>query len=159
MLDKVQQIAAYLCMNYPHKDELSNARITKMIYLADWFSALLQNKQMTNVEWIFNHYGPYVDDIINSLKNADDFSIKQTQTLFGNYKYQVCYNGSASNIELNDDERKILDFVIDKTKGLFFNAFINYVYATYPIATHERYSKLNLIQLAKKYKSEQTACS
>ncbi|MEZ5578109.1 MAG: hypothetical protein R3F40_00950 [Candidatus Competibacteraceae bacterium] len=31
-----------------------------MIYLADWFSSLADGKKLTDIEWLFNHYGPYV---------------------------------------------------------------------------------------------------
>ena len=34
-VDHLRDIVAYVCKNYPYKDELSNARVTKMVYLAD----------------------------------------------------------------------------------------------------------------------------
>jgi hypothetical protein len=33
-------VMAYLCEHYPHKDDLSKARLTKLVYLADWKSAI-----------------------------------------------------------------------------------------------------------------------
>jgi hypothetical protein len=36
-----------------------------MVYLADWRSAITRGKQITDIVWEFNYYGPYVDDIVN----------------------------------------------------------------------------------------------
>ncbi|MEZ5576726.1 MAG: DUF4065 domain-containing protein [Candidatus Competibacteraceae bacterium] len=59
-MNRLQNIMAYFGIEYPHKFELSKARLTKMIYLADWFSSLADGKKLTDIEWLFNHYGPYV---------------------------------------------------------------------------------------------------
>ena len=42
-------IIYYLISNYPHKDELSNARVTKMVYLADWHAAVKLGHQLTYI--------------------------------------------------------------------------------------------------------------
>jgi len=34
-MKKLANIIAYLSSNYPHKNELSKARLTKLVYLAD----------------------------------------------------------------------------------------------------------------------------
>jgi hypothetical protein len=39
---ELKDIIAYYCKQYPHKAELSKARLTKMVYLADWKSAIGQ---------------------------------------------------------------------------------------------------------------------
>ena len=57
---KLEAIIAYFCKYYPYTTELSNSRLTKLVYLADWFSCLLKNKKMTDIVWMFNHYGTYV---------------------------------------------------------------------------------------------------
>ena len=80
-MNKIENIIKYLCKNYPHKNELSKARLTKLVYLADWFSALTKNKQMTNIEWVFNHYGPYVDEITSVATRSDDFNYRSYRKL------------------------------------------------------------------------------
>lgn len=47
----------------------------------------------------------------------------------------------------------ILNFVIEKTKNFYFDEFIDYVYSTYPISSNERYSELNLVQLAEQFRN------
>lgn len=153
-MKKLQNIIAFLCSEYPHKSEITKARLTKMVYLADWFSALLDEKQMTDIEWVFNHYGPYVDDVIDAAHNTFGFKIEHQSTMYGTSKYVISYNGSSDEIALEKREKDILKAVIDKTKSMYFNDFVDYVYSTYPVKTKERYSTFDLVSLAKKYKKD-----
>ncbi|WP_342058135.1 Panacea domain-containing protein [Aeromonas sp. OTU364] len=153
-MKKLQQIIAFLCCKYPHKSEITKARLTKMVYLADWFSALLDGKQLTNIKWVFNHYGPYVDDVIDAAHSAIGFNIEHQNTTFGTSKYVISYNGNIEHIDLTTREKDILSAVINKTQSMYFNEFVDYVYSTYPVKTKERYSTFDLVSLAQKYKSE-----
>lgn len=150
-MNKLENIIAYFCRHYPHQHELSKARLTKLVYLADWFSSLLNGEQLTEIEWVFNHYGPYVDDVENvARKNSDNFTLTQTYTGYGDVKYLISFNDNVA-IELDESEERILDFVITRTQDMYFNQFIDYVYSTYPIQAKERYSRLNLQELAREY--------
>ena len=151
-MTRLQNIVAYLCLNYPFKLELSKARLTKLVYLADWFSSLIDEKQMTEVDWLFNHYGPYVDDVVDSVRNNREFSLSAHENHYGTEKIVVAYEGRESEIRLAERDKAILDAVIDKTKGMYFNAFIDYVYSTYPVKSSDRYAKFDLVALAKEYK-------
>jgi hypothetical protein len=157
-MDKLESIIAYLCCNYPHQQELSKARLTKLVYLADWFFSLVKQKQMTHISWIFNHFGPYVDDVINAvLNNPMLFNIQHTNTRFGTDKLLISCTGSCDNINLHNDEIEILNFVINKTKDMYFDKFIDYIYSTYPIAAEQRYATLDLVSLAQEYKAKQSS--
>jgi len=153
-MNKRANLMAYFCIHYPHKNELSKARLTKLVYLADWFSSLLDGKQLTNIKWIFNHYGPYVEDITNIATFDDNFSITSQQTIYGGSKYVISCSINADNIELSSRETSILDAIIEKTKTMYFNDFIDYVYSTYPVTASERYTQFNLPELAKEYKEK-----
>lgn len=153
-MNKLQQIVAYLCLHYPHKNELSKARLTKLVYLADWFSALLNGKQLSEIRWFFNHYGPYVDDVISSVNGCPGFKIENSQTIYGSQKNLVVFDGESSDIKLSNEDRLILKSVIAKTEALFFNDFIDYVYSTYPVRSEERYASLDLARLADEYRSQ-----
>lgn len=150
-MNKLQEIAAYFCLKYPYKSELSKARLTKLVYLSDWFSSLIYEHQISNIEWIFNHYGPYVDDVIDSVKSSYNFSVQKESNIYGSDKYVITFMGNENDIHLSQNEKRILDTVIEKTKQLNFNEFIEYVYSTYPVASRERYSVLNLPELAEEY--------
>ncbi len=81
---------AYLCKNYPHQGELSKARVNKMLYLADWKSAITRGYQITPTQWYFNWHGPYVDDVrIVAAENKDIFEMKNTYNVFGGEKQVI----------------------------------------------------------------------
>lgn len=153
-MNKLRSIMAYIATKYPHKNELSKARLTKLVYLSDWFSSLLDEKQMTDIDWLFNHYGPYVDDVYDIASKDSDFSIKPEKTIYGGDKFVISFNGNLNSTELTDREKAIIDTIIEKTKTMYFNDFITYVYATYPVSSNERYSHMDLVTLAKEYKSQ-----
>lgn len=152
-MDRLQAIIAYFCLYYPHKGELSKARLTKLVYLADWFSALVDGKQLTNIQWLFNHYGPYVDDVVESARRHPQFSLSSDQTVYGGNKVLIGFEGNLYPELLDDRDKQILDAVINKTKSLYFNDFIEYVYSTYPVVSKDRYSNLDLVHLATEYNS------
>jgi len=158
-MNKLQSIVAYLCLKYPYKSELSKARLTKLVYLADWFSSLVDGKPITNIEWLFNHYGPYVDDVVDSIRNTSEFSIECEPNGYGATKHLISFRGNENEINLSSRERAILNVVIEKTKSLYFNDFIDYVYSTYPVKSQERYSTLDLESLAKEYKQKNATLS
>ncbi|WP_335992747.1 Panacea domain-containing protein [Pseudoalteromonas sp. CH_XMU1449-3] len=156
-MNKLQNIIAFICANYPHKSELTKARVTKLVYLADWFSSLLDKKQMTDIEWVFNHYGPYVDDVVDAAHSSFGFKIEHQNTMYGSSKYVLSYNGSDDAIKLEEREKEILNAVMEKTKTMYFNQFVDYVYSTYPVKTKERYSTFNLVKLAEDYTRKEAA--
>jgi len=153
-MNQLHSIMAYFCIHYPHKSELSKARLTKLVYLADWFSALLNKHKATNINWVFNHYGPYVDDVSNLAQRDENFSIVPEKTVYGGDKYVISYSGDDVDSALSDQEKAILNAIIEKTESMYFNDFIDYVYSTYPISSNERYTNLDLVALANRYKEE-----
>jgi hypothetical protein len=152
-MNKLEAIIAYLCTHYPHKGELSKARLTKLVYLADWFSALGDNRQLTNIKWLFNHYGPYVDDVVFAAEASELFYVSNEQNRHGNKKNLIKFNGPCEETSLSTRDKQILDLVITKTKRMYFNDFIEYVYSTYPVRAKNRYEVLELITLAQEYKA------
>lgn len=150
-MDKLRDAVGYICEKYPHKNELSKARLTKMIYLADWRSAITRNEQITSIRWIFNHYGPYVEDVVNTARNDPSFEIVLTETIRGNIKELLRYQGHTNFPSLSKDDKEILDFVIETTKSHYWDQFIRLVYSTYPVLSSRRSSELDLTALAKEY--------
>jgi hypothetical protein len=154
---ELRDVVAYLCDRYPHPRELSNTRLTKMVYLADWKSAIERGKQLTNLSWEFSHYGPYVPDVIRLARSEDDFKVEQGETIYGDQKEMVRHEAAPSTQEasypsLEPEDKNLLDFVIRSVEDKSFTEFVKLVYSTYPIVTQERYSKLDLVNLASEYK-------
>jgi hypothetical protein len=161
-MSKLKHVIHYFVQNYPYSDELSKTRITKMVYLADWFSAIENENQITDIVWYFDHYGPYVGDVYEAAQNDSHLLIKEALTPYGSPKEVITFKDEKHlnffeklgvGEKLNDKDKKILKKVIEETELLTWNSFIDLVYSTYPIRSQHRYSFLNLVELAKKYKS------
>lgn len=154
-MSNLKDVIAYLLKEYPSKDDLSNARVTKMIYLADWHQAIHYKKQITNIEWYFDHYGPFVSDIKAEIAaHPELFNDEGTNNFFGQPKNLFSLKDSDYNPNLSLEQKRSLDHIINITKSLDWNEFIKLVYSTYPVTSSVRYSSLNLLQKASEYESE-----
>jgi len=147
----LRDIVAYVGGNYPYKDELSNARVTKMIYLADWRSVITRGEQLTDLEWEFSHYGPYVKDVKQVAETDTAFEVITTKNLYGGQKDLIQVADDVDYPSLTDDEKELLDYVISSSASKNWDDFIKLVYSTYPIVTQDRFSKLDLVKLAREY--------
>lgn len=150
---KLKDIIAYYCKYYPYKVELSKARLTKMVYLADWKSAIDLGKQISNIQWVYNHYGPYVDDVATIAQSDAIFDIEATTNMFGGNKEIVRLSSNNYEPCLTNAEKIILDHIISITSTKYWNTFMELIYSTYPILKSDRYSNLDLVALAKEYKT------
>ncbi|MER2009033.1 MAG: type II toxin-antitoxin system antitoxin SocA domain-containing protein, partial [Psychrobacillus sp.] len=77
-MGKINEVLYYFLENYPYNDELSKTRITKMVYLADWYYSIKYRKQITEIEWYFDHYGPYVSDVFDEADKDPNLTILTT---------------------------------------------------------------------------------
>jgi len=156
---ELKDVVAYLCHHYPHKHELSKARLTKMVYLADWRSAITRKCQVTNIVWQFNHFGPYVDDVVELARHDPAFQVNKGWTMYGDEKELIQLIAPLTATSLTNEEQGILDFVIDSTRSKYWDDFIRLVYSTYPIVSQPRFATLDLITLAKEYVGEERPVS
>jgi len=144
----LKNIIRYICHNYPHSHELSNARLTKMIYLADWEYAKRHGKQLTEIRWFFDNYGPFVNDVKNEATADHLIDVIHTTTQYGTPKVLIKYKGDGSNYNISDEEEAVIEGVIAVTQDKYWNSFIKFVYDTYPIENNPRYTHLDLVKLA-----------
>lgn len=153
-MDKLKEMIAYTLKKYPYKDELSNARVTKIIYLADWYSSINHHCQLTDISWVYDNYGPFVWDIKNKTEEFPEvFNIKRTTNMFGGDKVLLSLVDEDYEPDVDEKQRDALKRIIKITKKLNWSEFINVVYSTYPIASSDRYSKLDLVSKAEEYQS------
>ena len=71
MQNSLREIIAYILRFYVNKEELSKYRLTKLVYLCDWCYAVSRGKQITNIHWFFDNYGPFVWDVIDIAKQEN----------------------------------------------------------------------------------------
>ena len=148
MENKLKDVLSYIVKNYPYSVDLTKTRTTKLVYLVDWEYIKKYGRQLTSIEWFFDHYGPYVSDVLDEADKDRRISIKKTKSNFGTVKYMVMPKFTKNDIvySLTADEIEVIDDVIEKTKLLSWNQFIRYVYDTSPIKNSEKYKKLDLLK-------------
>ncbi len=149
---QIKDILAFLLHEYPHETHLSNARVTKMIYLADWHQAIQHRVQVSPIRWYFDNYGPFVWDTLEVARQHPDlFALEDTRNDVGSRKIQLSLKDRNYVPVLTAQERMSLRHVIAKTSNLNWSDFIRLVYSTYPIISGDRYTYLNLSQYAEEY--------
>jgi hypothetical protein len=152
---RLADIMVYICKYYPYKSELSKARLTKLIYLADWKYALSKSTQISPIRWYFDRYGPFVYDVLDEAKDDSRFRVEKSETMYGSEKEVIrLIDEDVDALGLATDEIETLDFVINKTKDKNWSEFLRLVYSTYPIATQSKFSNLDLSVLAEEYKEK-----
>ena len=150
-MSKLREIIYYIIKTYPNKSQLTNARLTKLVYLSDWRNVLTQGNQISDICWIFNHYGPYVHDVQSTISLDIEFGEKLFITSindYGSQYYDVC-NSDYQFKKLTEEEKESIDYAIEKTKHLGFIDFVNIVYSTYPVRSSNKMDRLDLIQKKK----------
>lgn len=146
----LKDIIAYLLLDYPDPDALANARVTKMVYLADWKSALDHGRQMSSIAWFFDNFGPYVTDVRRCAdQNPELFQVKSKRTSLGGEKNVFILIDRDYQPNLSTQEKEILDHVRKQTEDLSFDKFVKLVYSTYPVVVSDRFDDLNLVEMAK----------
>lgn len=149
-------VLAHLLARYPNEYDLSNARVTKMVYLSDWRHCLQERRQITDIQWFYDNYGPFVWDVKNTAEQHPDlFSVEERTNMYGTRKTCILPTGAEYEPQLLPSEREAIDHVISVTKDLPWGEFMKLVYSTYPILTSEQYSLLDLPRLAEEYQNSE----
>ncbi len=151
-MSPLKDIIAYIIKQYPEKDDLSKARLTKLVYLVDWHSSVINGEQITSIKWFFNHFGPYVEDVMTEVMfNPQLFCKKDDRNMLGKEKTIISLKDNCYEPNISENEAKSINAVIKATSNMSFTKFIETVYSTYPIAFGEQYEILDLKKLASEY--------
>lgn len=141
----------YIFKSYPKVNELSKPRLVKIIYLIDWKYAIETGSQYTEIEWYYNHYGPYVDDVINLIKNKSDlFLVRSTVNQFGSITDKISLKQDIE-VDMQEDIKSSADFIVKNTHKMNWSEFIDLVYSTFPVLSNPQYTILDLSKDAKKF--------
>lgn len=150
----LKDVLCYIVDKYPRKSELSNARLTKLVYLADWVCAVRSGQQLTSIQWYFDNYGPFVWDVRDEAKrSADLFQLSDTTNFFGEPKLLISRTSKEYHPDIAPNDKELLDRIIERTSPLDWGGFIKAVYATHPVASSSRYTTLDLVAKANEYKA------
>ncbi|NET57491.1 MAG: SocA family protein [Symploca sp. SIO2E6] len=62
---------------YQTKGHITKTQLIKFLYLADLYAVKWTEKQLTELDWYYYHYGPWHEDIDTALKQMDGQEIAQ----------------------------------------------------------------------------------
>lgn len=153
----LESLIIYICLYYPYGNELSKARLTKLIYLMDWESCKVSGNQLTNIRWFFHNYGPYVEDVVEEAKRSPYLNVTAEQNFYGERKEIICLTvNSVDYLNLNNYQIATANTVLNETRRMFWNEFISYVYSTPPVVNANRYEILDLVAEAQRLRHGDT---
>ncbi|WP_396196181.1 Panacea domain-containing protein [Flavobacterium sp.] len=135
----------YVFKNYPSVEELSKPRLVKLLFLIDWKYAIDNGHQFTEIKWYYNHYGPYVEDVIDLIKTHNDiFYVNAFENQFGSISEIISLKEKNINIEVSKEVKVAADFIIKNTAHMKWTDFITLIYSSYPVKANSQYTILDL---------------
>lgn len=147
----LNNILHYLIDRYPYPDDLTRLRVAKLIYLIDWKAVQETGHQLTNITWSLNQYGPTTETIAEAVNIDPELTFSETVSNFGTKKYMLnaTPNHKLRPYNLSPEDSYLIDTVINETKNLFWNDFMDHVYETPPVVQAKSYGVLDLENVAK----------
>jgi hypothetical protein len=153
----VRDVVGYFCLHHSvQRTGMSLARLTKMVYLADWKSALDRGRTITDppIPWKFDYCGPTSNAIIESIEKDRSFVVKRSVHKETGESFELVSVLASLNIpSLSSADQQILNFVLEKAANRSWADFIRLVYSTFPIITQGRFANLDLVKLAQRYRA------
>jgi len=147
---KTRDALAYLVLNATTTVPPTLLKLTTLLYLSDWRSAITLKRQITDIKWIqpfvakASEVGQYLG------KNPADFTIATTNQL------EVAFVGDPQSIRLPLEERACLDFVLQSYAQKDWPDLFRLAYSTYPMFSQAAQSALDLVALADMYEHSQS---
>ncbi len=149
----LRDVIGYLCTRYRLRRAVSKARLTRLVYLADWRSALVRDRQMTDIAWYYDHFGPNTDVVWKTVYEDEHFNIDDRGRGTSDLKVSISVKKPFDFVSLSDD-KEILNHVVRTTAKLPWPEFMKLVYSTFPILAGRKYETLNLVVLAQQYSQQ-----
>jgi len=150
---QLRDVVAYLCKEYPHKQELSKARIAKMVYLAEFWEAVNEGHRLTDRVWKFRACGPYLRDIEEMPSNEKCFRVVKGTSVFGDPMELFTVLDDVDFPSLTQEDMVVLDHVIKEAATKEWEDLCGFVSATIPAVWEPNDADLDLGAFAKKCES------
>jgi hypothetical protein len=154
----LEDILIYFCKHYPYGSDLTELRLTKMLYLADWQHSLHYGKQVTEIAWNRRRIANGVGDIIRRACRSSDIVVS-TEKSRGKSWLPLVWLKTPSDSEdvkepvLPSEIKETLKIIIGKTKNRFWDEVTQLVNSTWPVLSQPGDSRLDLSALAREYKT------
>lgn len=119
------------------KGNIIKTQLIKFLYLADLYAIKWLGKQITDLEWVYYHHGPWESDIQAELERMNGGEIAQYKLASGAVLIQLGPNApSIVDLELPESMKFMLDNIRREWAGSGsenLNSLLQYVYNTAPM--------------------------
>jgi uncharacterized phage-associated protein len=131
---KLKMAIYYLVKNLGTR--LTKTKLMKLLFISDYIAKngkrLGIGKSITGIRYIYYHYGPFSFEVYPSIEEMDGHEIEEIdlsdESEHGSlFTYQLG-RGSPPNVEFNNDEKRILDFVVQRYGYLSLGELLTIVY-------------------------------
>ena len=148
---------------YATKGYITKMQLIKFLYLADLYAVKWTDKQLTDLDWRFYHYGPWnegIDTALNQMNGKEIFQESQGKIIFIRLGERA---GNVDDLKLPLGLKLMLDNIRREWAGAGEDKLpqlLEYVYSTAPmlevIDSHqpEEQVRLNLYKEREKLMSE-----
>jgi hypothetical protein len=139
---ETNQALAYIALNASRAVPLTWLRITTLLYLSDWRSAIIFKKQISDVNWV----QPFVEKVPDIAHR-----ITQPHSGFVVEEPGVIRFAGPPRITLSPDAAECIDFVLHGELQKGWLEFFRIAYSTFPMFSQPARAALDLVDLARRY--------
>lgn len=141
--NKLKEMIKYIVENYEEPQVLTRTKLVKLLYLSDKFAKEELGSKISDTDYIKYHYGPYSDDIVDTLEEMDGEGISELvgQTSSGKYYQYVPLHANVTG-RLSNQEKAIIDRILNNYADLDTEALVDEVYTMYNLDDEQKYTHL-----------------
>lgn len=148
MSEKIDSVLTFIILNYS-KSSISVFRLIRIVFLAEWYSAIIQKETLSSSVWYRRNFGPDSDDVTKSLLNLKDIYLEQNNDDIDGISISVFRTDNLYNCNLSALERSIVNLAMKHAKEFDFIELDNYIENLFPMKNTAINAEINLKDLAK----------
>ena len=141
-LEKIILYILYKLKNI--RPTIGRTRIVKLLYLSDLISSARAGEKITKVKYQYYFYGPYSNDIIETLdklvheKVVRDYAFPTNSGIAHDYRLsdEMWEKVNKDPPEIDKKQKEIIDEVIKKYGAIRLDKLLDIVYSTRPMKEH-----------------------
>jgi endonuclease/exonuclease/phosphatase (EEP) superfamily protein YafD len=151
MNSETRNAIAHIIINIVGPGTLPVLRLTTLLYLSDWRSAIKLKRQITDIAWV-QPFVAKMPEIVQFLEqDKSDF------TLLSGPQPEVMFTGNPLSGILSVEARTCVDFVLRSETNKSWPELFRLAYSTYPMFSQPAQSSLDLVLLSELYERMQHA--
>ena len=148
MSEKIDSVLTFIILNY-YKPSISVFRLIRITFLAEWYSAIIQEETLSSSVWYRRNFGPDSDDVTKSLLNLKGIYLEQNNDELDGISMSVFRTNDLHYCNLSSLERNIVSLAMKHAKEFDFIEFDNYIENLFPMKNTAINAEINLKDLAK----------